>query len=293
MFQEEIVNIPINGVRGVEFKYFIRSLLKRTKLSAKTIDILTNDTNIKKYEQAFTHSVVDEKFNYEFFELLGDVTCNKIIVWYLKRKFPFLNNSDGVKVIARLRINLVSKVTFSGWAEKLGFQKYISYDLETKLKHEISVMEDCFEAFVGVTELLIDEIVEGGGFYYCNQFLSSIIDEHPISLSYKDLYDPITRLKETFDYFNSLHLRETCPYIWGTIKFEAQKLEEGGQHVKLIQKYLKKEEVLLEEEGMALTETKYKMCEQYLSFLKTNGFEKPLPEYYEKIELERRKMYEK
>jgi len=291
MFQEEIVNTPIVGIRGLEFRFFIRSLLKRTKLSAKNIDILTNEKNIKMYEQAFTHRVVDESFNYEFFELLGDVTCNKIIVWYLKNKFPFLNNSDGVKVIARLRINLVSKVTFSGWAERLDFQKYISYDLETKLKHEISVLEDCFEAFVGVTELLIDEMVPGGGFYYCNQFLSSIIDEHSISLHYKDLYDPITRLKETFDYYNSLNLKETCPFIWGTIKFDAQKLEEGGQHVKLIQKYLKREEVLLEDEGLALTEIKYKMCETYLEFLKKNGFEKPLPEYYEKIELERKKMY--
>ena len=164
---------------------------------------MTNDKNIKMYEQAFTHRVVDEQFNYEFFELLGDVTCNKIIVWFLRKKFPFLNNSEGVKVIARLRINLVSKVTFSGWAQKLDFQKYISYDLETKMKHEISVLEDCFEAFVGVTELLIDQMVEGGGFYYCNEFLSSIIEEHVISLKYKDLYDPITRLKETFDYFNS------------------------------------------------------------------------------------------
>ena len=38
------------------------------------------------------------------------------------------------------------------------------------MKHEISVLEDCFEAFVGVTELLIEQMVEGGGFYYCNVF---------------------------------------------------------------------------------------------------------------------------
>lgn len=291
MFQEEIENSPIIGIRGIEFRLFIRSLLQRTKLSRKNIDILTNEKNIKMYEQAFTHRVVDEQFNYEFFELLGDVTCNKIIVWFLKKKFPFLNNSEGVKVIARLRINLVSKVTFSGWAQKLDFQKYISYDLETKMKHEISVLEDCFEAFVGVTELLIDDMVEGGGFYYCNEFLSSIIEEHVISLKYKDLYDPITRLKETFDYFNSLTLKDTCPFIWGTIKFDAQKLEEGGQHVKLLQKYLKREELLLEDSGLALTEVKYKLCEKYLDFLKKQGFEKPLPEYYEHIELERKKMY--
>ena len=60
-------------------------------------------------------------------EILGDVTCNKIIVWYLKNRFPFLNNTKGVKVIARLKINYVAKARFSKWALQLGFEKYISF----------------------------------------------------------------------------------------------------------------------------------------------------------------------
>lgn len=291
-FDENFINEPIVGIRGIEFQLFIRSLLKRTKLSSKYIDILVNDENIRMYEQAFTHRVVDEEFNYEFPELLGDVSCNKIIVWFLKKKFPFLNNPEGVKVIARLKINLISKITFSKWAKDLHFDRFISYDLETKLKQEISVLEDCFEAFIGVTEILIDNIVEGGGYYYCYQFLSSILEEHPISLSYVDLYDSITRLKETFDYYNGICVKEEKP-IWGTIKFESQKLENGGgQHVKLIQtqKQLLSDTILLEETGPILSEVKHSLCEKYLKYLKEQGFEKPLPEYYQMIEEKRKSM---
>ena len=287
---EEIINHPIQGIRGEEFKSFIRTLLGRMNISEKNMDELTNEENMKVYENVFTHSCVDEKNNYEFYEILGDVTCNKIIVWYLKNRFPFLNNTEGVKVIARLKINLVSKVSFSKWSLKLGFDKYISYDLETKIKNEIGVLEDCLEAFIGASELLIDKIFKGGGYFFCYRFLNSILEEEDISLKYEDLYDPITRLKETFDYYNSMNMKNTCPYIWGTIRFENRKLEEGGQYVRLIQKQASKEEVLLEDEGLYLMDIKYRLCQIYLDKLRKLGFEKPLSDYYKKIEYEQIKL---
>ena len=209
----EVEKVLIHGTRGIEFKLFIQSLLSRSKLSKKNIDFLTNDKNIKYYETAFTHRNVDLDNNYEFYELMGDVTCNKIIVWYIKERFPFLNNMNGVKVIARLRINLVSKKTFSKWAEKLDFERFISYDEETKAKQNMSVLEDCFEAFFGVTELLINEHFKAGGYHFAFQILSSIIDEEKISLNYTDLYDPITRLKETSYSFEDSYLTKHLQ-IW-------------------------------------------------------------------------------
>ena len=283
---EEIINHKILGIRGDEFRQFIQLLLSRMNISKKNIDTLTNKENIKYYENAFTHRCIDEENNYEFYEILGDVTCNKIIVWYLKNRFPFLNNTKGVKVIARLKINLVSKITFSRWSLQLGFDKYISYDLETKMKYDIDILEDCLEAFIGVSELLIDKIFHGGGYFFCYRFLKSILDQEDISLKYHDLYDPITRLKETFDFYNSLNMKNTCPFIWGTIRFEARKLEEGGQYVRLIQKQASKEETLLEDEGLCLTDIKHRLCQNYLNYLKKSGFEKPLSDYYKSIEFE-------
>jgi dsRNA-specific ribonuclease len=287
---EEFINQKILGIRGAPFKQFIQSLLTRMNLSQKNIDILTNTDNIRFYEHAFTHKSIDEHNNYEFYEFLGDVTCNKIIVWYLKNRFPFLNNTKGVKVLARLKINYVSKKTFYGWSLELGFEKYISYDLETKMKYDMDILEDCLEAFVGVSELLIDKIFNGSGYFFCYRFLTSILDKEYISLKYNDLYDPITRLKETFDYFNSLTMKNSCPFIWGTIRFEPRKLEEGGQHVRLIQKLASREETLLEDEGLSLSDTKYRLSQNYLDFLKKSGFEKPLPDYYKNIEFEQIKL---
>lgn len=287
---EEIINHKIVGIRGNDFKLFIQSLLSRMNISKTNIEILTNKENIRYYEYAFTHRCIDEENNYEFYEILGDVTCNKIIVWYLKNRFPFLNNTKGVKVIARLKINLVSKTTFSRWSLQLGFDKYISYDLETKMKYDIDILEDCLEAFIGVSELLIDKIFRGGGYFFCYRFLKSILDKEDISLKYHDLYDPITRLKETFDYYNSLSMKNTCPFIWGTIRFENRKLEEGGQYVRLIQKQASKEETLLEDDGLCLTDIKHRLCQNYLNYLKKSGFEKPLSEYYKNIEFEQIKL---
>lgn len=285
----ETENIMIKGTRGIEFRSFIQSLLHRSKMSKKNIDFLTNEKNIIYYETAFTHRNVDLDNNYEFYELMGDVTCNKIIVWYLKERFPFLNNMSGVKVIARLRINLVSKKTFSKWAEKLDFERFISYDEETKNKQKMSVMEDCFEAFFGVTELLINEHFKIGGYHFAYQILSSIIDEEKISLKYTDLYDPITRLKETFDFLNAIEMKSENPKLWGTIKFDTRRTETCTQ-VKLVQKNGLREDILLKKEGtIPLDELKYALCEEYLNILKTKGFEKPLPKYYQEIELERKK----
>lgn len=284
--------ILIQGIRGIEFRSFIQSLLARSKMKQSNIEFLTNDKNIQFYETAFTHRNVDLEKNYEFYELMGDVTCNKIIVWYLKERFPFLNDMNSVKVIARLRINLVSKKTFSKWAEKLDFERFISYDEETKVKQRTSVLEDCFEAFFGVTELLINENFQTGGYHFAFQILASIIDEEKISLRYTDLYDPITRLKETFDYFNAIEIKSEKPKLWGTIKFETRRTE-TLTHVKLIQKIGLREDILLKKEASTtLDEIKHALCEEYLQVLKSKGLVKPLPKYYHEIE-EKRKRYEK
>lgn len=283
-FVSEIVNQPIFGIRGKQFQDFIQDLLKRTDLTSSNIDILTNETNIKYFEQAFTHKAIHAMDNYEFFEILGDVTCNKSIVWYLKDRFSFLNNSDGVKVIARLKINLVGKENFAKWARKLNFMPYISMDLETKIKKETDVLEDCLEAFIGATEFLIDKLYRGGGYFFCYRFLKSILDEESISLSYESLYDSVTRLKETFDYYTSMHMKGTCPYISGSLKFDQRKLEEGGHSVKLLQKVNGKDQILREMEGMYLNETKHLLCHEYLSFLDSKGYKKPISPYYSQIE---------
>ena len=113
IIDEHFVNEKIHGVRGTSFQEFIRSLLLISKVKSKYIDTLTSEVNMKYYKIAFTHKEYDATENYEFFELLGDATLNKCLIWYLKDRFSVLNNAEGVKVLSRLKINLVSRESFS------------------------------------------------------------------------------------------------------------------------------------------------------------------------------------
>lgn len=192
----EIFHAP----RDESFRNLIKSLLSRGRMNPKYIEqILDMDM----YSKAFTHPTVDSENNYEFFEMMGDATVNCAIVWYLNKCFPHLHKPGGVKMIARLKINLVSKRTFGPLGEKLGLWPFVSADQETRDNRMKQTLEDVFEAFFGVTCTLIDQrIKEGAGFKICYNIIKSIYDEliQPISLKYEDLFDAKTRLKETFDY---------------------------------------------------------------------------------------------
>lgn len=189
------------GKRGNEFREFISKILNKvSNLEEAYVDLLLNESSMELYNQAFTHSSINPECNYEIFEQLGDVTANKILVWYFYRRFPQLNTASGVKVVARLKINYCGKNTFASFAEKLGFLPFISASEVVREKEKISLLEDVFEAFFGVTEYIIDkEILQGCGYHVVYDILSKILDTKSISLKYEDLFDSKTRLKEVFD----------------------------------------------------------------------------------------------
>jgi dsRNA-specific ribonuclease len=207
---------PRLGIRGDAFKTFIKKLLTDCKIKGKYIKLLTDDSSIPMYESAFTHKSIDPISNYERFEILGDITCNKFLVWYFSRRFPKLFSTQGVKIIAELRIKYGSKIIFSPLALELGFMPYISaiqgeFDIS-----ETSLREDVFEAFIGTTEYILDmrshEIVSkksskqpadtllvGVGYSICYEILKVVFDSKEIDISYQGLHSPVSRLKEIFD----------------------------------------------------------------------------------------------
>ena len=199
------------GNRGAPFKVLIHSLLKRGKLKPKYIDLLTNDKNIKLYGKAFTAQSADAKNNYEIYEQLGDVSANKFIVWYAYRRFPQLECPEGVKVVARLRINYGAKQSFSRIGDELGFWPFISAaedgtdrSAKYRARHKKDLLEDCLEAVIGCTEQILDRAYRPGvGYAIVYDILASIFDDISISLRYEDLIDAKTRMKEIFDAFGS------------------------------------------------------------------------------------------
>tara|TARA_Y100000591_G_scaffold264362_1_gene237743 strand:+ start:724 stop:1755 length:1032 start_codon:yes stop_codon:yes gene_type:complete len=211
------------------FRNLIINILKLGNLKTKTINLLLDSEykgykGIQHYGFAFTHKSIDENNNYESYEFKGDSTANNCLVWYFSRRFPELNTTDNVKTLARLKINYGSKKMFYTLGDKLGMWDYITAGTETRIiknKKKVgnsivnveienvidikqtkkkSLLEDCFEAFIGVTQILLDEFVKNGmGYKICYNIISKLYDDLEIKLDHASLYDPKTRLKELFD----------------------------------------------------------------------------------------------
>lgn len=216
------------GSRNDDFKNMIIELLKKGKLKPKYIEQLTNEKGMEAYNYAFTARTADPVNNYERFEQIGDVTANKFIVWYAYRRFPQLDCTEGVKVVARLRINYGAKQFFGPLGEKLGFWPFISAAEDGTERNQYyrnrnkkDLLEDCLESFIGCTEHLLDKAFRPGvGYAIVYDILSSIFDNIPMSLKYKDLYDAKTRLKETFDAYKDLggwYFKDTREEIEGPV----------------------------------------------------------------------------
>ena len=76
------------------FKNFISSLMiKRGNINEETVLKLLDDQGIERVKMAFTHSSMVNEKNYEFFEMLGDRSVNKAIIWYMHRRFPEIENN--------------------------------------------------------------------------------------------------------------------------------------------------------------------------------------------------------
>jgi len=268
-----------SGYRGINFENMLRNILKKGKLKEEYIDrIIKNGMPL--YSQAFTHPTADENDNYEPLEFLGDSIVNCVIVWYLSRRFPQLNCQDGVKILARLKINLVSKKIFADFGSQLDFWKYVSADKETRDTKMKKTLEDVFEAFFGATQKLIDsEIRMGVGYSVCYNIIKNLFGPMHISLKYEDLYDAKTRLKEVFDYF-----KDTI----GQLKYENERIDRI-QYVKVYRLFTdirgKKQKLLIGEGSAALKpDAQQKAASRSLEYLNSEGkFIKEVPEIYKKL----------
>ena len=191
--------------RGDEFKTLISSVLKKgldEEADKELIELLLSDKNIECYSSAFTSESIDPINNYQVFEQLGDLSGNKFIVSYFYNRFPQLKCSEGVKIVARLRINYGAKQSFSKIAQNLGFWNFITETKDIRQREMKKLLEDVFEAFIGVTEYIVDKNEGvGTGYQVVYKILEGIFDEMEISLEYDDLYDAKTRLKELCDLF--------------------------------------------------------------------------------------------
>lgn len=193
------------GIRGPEFINYLSNIFTIGKLKPEYIELLTEQDSLEMYISAFTSPSVNSNQNYESLEFLGDSTINKIIVWYLSRRFPQLMNKENVKTLARLKINLISKTTFSKIGRDLHIEQFITCTEDEWIKSQTKLIEDSLEALFGAIEYQIDSKIKiGAGYAICYNIMKPLLDKMDISLEYEDLYDSVTRLKEVFDIFQKI-----------------------------------------------------------------------------------------
>lgn len=182
----------------VGFETMLRSVFKKGAVKPHYVDELMK--HLDEYQKAFTTELANPTDNLEVYEAIGDGIGNAFISFYSLRRFPWLNCPQGVKYLARLKINYGSMDALASIATKLGFWPHIvATESEKKFKPE-KTLEDVMEAFIGLTTLLLDNKFEiGVGYGIIYQIFKAIYDDMDISLEYESLYDSKSKLKELFD----------------------------------------------------------------------------------------------
>lgn len=215
---------------STSFEQFIRGLLKRASLQEETINqIWATPKYVEMFETAFVHKSYDSnaKRNYEKVENLGDLVLNMAIVNYVVRTHFDVLSADW---LANIKHRMISGVKFATAATRLGFFEHIKYgdgsvrigkefknykeEFEREMKNSDDLirdselyrgmLEDVFEAFSGTLQIVINDmsgLEAGPGYAVCYELIKSLIENElgGISLDVKDVFDPITIVKEIYD----------------------------------------------------------------------------------------------
>lgn len=242
-------------------------------VSLRVRDSLQSQKALLLYKDAFTVG------DYETLEQLGDATVNKFIVQYSYRTFPFLNTKEGVKIVARIRIKYASRQVLSAIADDLGFWGQISLGAEEgpadiSEHRKRAILEDVFEAYLGATELILDsEFGCGVGYITCYQILKQWYDSLKIDITYENLFDAKTRLKELCDFYSNLSV------VYKTEKMAGDTLLKS----RITYKMPSIGERSIEAVARTKAEAEQVVATKVIKDLKQYGIEKPVPEVFNKL----------
>jgi len=251
-------------------KSFILEIFKENNLSEKYKDALTSPSALDLYQTAFTSAGYDPNQNYELFEFVGDSILGESLVWYFYTIFPQLRCTAGIKTLNRLKIKYAASKTFSKIALDLKFLPYIRAlpeELASDEKKQ-SLLEDVFEAFAGVTKIILTERFNFAcvGNQVITDLVTVIFNKKNISLEPEKLYDPKTRLKELFDIKTSMN---NIFMDFGAPVYESYHDEES---TKTRLYFKKRPDISFLGAGHTLAEREKKTAKQALHWLQTKGY---------------------
>lgn len=208
-----------------DFRLFIIDLCKQMELDEEDIQFLfyqdqarTSDI-MKEFAKCFVTKDMDPEYNFEIYELAGDVCVNSAVVIYLhkiiqstqEKQFhinpSYLPDPRLIDYFNKLKSEYISNGVFKKIAIQLGMDAFMVYD---KAKDNIYTSESksipsMYEAFFGCFEFLMNNYIKNKyGHKYVSNFISKQM--HSLSINYDPvtLYDAVTLLKETSDQTSKL-----------------------------------------------------------------------------------------
>src|SRR3989344_7463515 len=175
--------------------------------------------NKKLFEQAFIHrSYLNENKEYQIsnerLEFLGDSVLSFVVSQYIYSSYPNFNEG----VLTNLRATLVNTKTLAEVAKDLDFGNMLKLskgEEESKGRENVSLLADCFEAFVGA--LFLDS---GTGTVF--DFIGKVLlPKAEVFLEKKALKDSKSLLQE------SIQAKKQVSPVYKVIK------EEGPPHKRI------------------------------------------------------------
>ena len=126
--------------------------------------------NLSLYKQSVRHRSLHNitkkgvQPSYERLEYLGDAILGMIVAGYLYEKYPL--GDEGF--LTEIRSKIVNKESLNHLAQKIGIDKIIQHDKDTRIFN----FGDCLEAIIGA--IYLDQ-----GFEYCKKFvIEKLIQSH-------------------------------------------------------------------------------------------------------------------
>jgi len=234
------------GLRNDSFKNLLWNILKKGKLKEHYINCLLTPEALVEYDKAFTSSTISSYVdptsgkieinkiisnNYETYEKLGDGIFDNFIGWYAFRRFGEVNNLEQVKLLHIIRSKYGSKKEFAPISESLGFWPYISSSVYSRNHEKKKLLEDVFEAFLGVTSFILDKNFRNGvGYAICYDILSSIFDNIKFSTDFSEMIDYVTKLKQVFDKVKNVKIEYQDRKIGDQIHIMIYQRSQNGEY---------------------------------------------------------------
>jgi len=234
------------GLRNQSFKNLLWNILRKGKLKEHYINCLLTPEALAEYDKAFTSSTISSHVdptsgkievnkiisnNYETYEKLGDGIFDNFIGWYAFRRFGEVNNLEQVKLLHIIRSKYGSKKEFAPISESLGFWPYISSSVYARNHEKKKLLEDVFEAFLGVTSFILDKNFRNGvGYAICYDILSSIFDNIKFSTDFSEMIDYVTKLKQVFDKVKNVRIEYQDRKIGDQIHIMIYQRSQNGEY---------------------------------------------------------------